>query len=309
MTNPTNPPAQHDSQFSLADAPGGDLNWDELFPPEQGVPAPTTVQQGTQEAPTAPAPEGQPPAQPTATPPTQDFFLRTKSTVYKTAEDAAQGVEHKDAIIEQLRQRYILERGVDPITNQPVQRAPEQPVSYTQDRNRYFRDLVEAAQKNDPERYFEAQQKLVLDILAPYAPSMSQLARNQALESVAAEIKDFREFSGGEGYKKVLEETPVLRQAIEQAEQNPAYQGQLTELYRLAYWTAQGRRLPELLKAQQQPSQPAAAVRPTAQPSSIPPSSTPSGSAPDMSTSEGRKAIMKDMESRGIDKMAWQGVL
>lgn len=278
--------------------PVEDLNWAELFPTDPGARVPALPASAT-------PPATPPPTQPVAPPPvvTSEFLKTTTGTVYKSADEAIKGIEHKDTLIEQLRQRYIFERGIDPITNQPVQSTPQAPVPYTQDPNRYFKDLVGAVQKNDSTAYLNTQQQLILDTLGPIAPLITSMAKAQAADSVTVELKDFREFSATDNYRKVMDELPDLKQAIALAESDYRFHNRLPELYKIAYWTAQGRRMPELLRAQP-PAAPTQPARPTTSPSTLTPPSAPA-TQPDMSTAEGRKAIIAAAEARGVDRLVW----
>jgi hypothetical protein len=277
---------------------GGEISWDELFPPEQGTQVATT-QQGTQTQQTQA--QGTQTTDAAAATPVQEFLKTKTGTVYKTADDAIRGVEHKDTVIADLRQRMILATGIDPLTQQPVlQQQNVGPRSYMQDPSgkSFYNDLVAAAQKNDAQGVYNAQTKLVYDALAPLAPVLGQLARNQAVESLQGEIADIREFVSGTNYQKALDETPSLKAAIQQAELDSQHYGRLPELYKVAYRVSQGMRLPEILKAQ--PAAPASqTVRPTATQTTLPPSDQ-QGVRPDMRTSAGRKEIQRQMEARGI---------
>src|SRR5690348_16003975 len=131
MPEPVTPPAAPAAAPPSAPAttPVEDINWAELFPTDPGARVPTQPATAT---PPATPPAAQPPVTP---PPTPEFLKTSTGTVYKSADEAIKGIEHKDTLIEQLRQRYILERGIDPITNQPVQPASQAPAPYTQDPN------------------------------------------------------------------------------------------------------------------------------------------------------------------------------
>ena len=276
---------------------GGALTWDELFPPGAETP-------GSQGA-TTPQGGNQPTQTPAATQTAAQtnaaaFELKTKTgTVYKSAEDAIKGIEHKDALIEQLRQRYILERGIDPVTGQQVQlQSTAQTVNYMQDRKRYVEDLTQAAQKNDSDAIWQAQTKLVSDMLAPLAPVMSSFAKQQAIETLSGEIKDIREFVGGDDYKKALEDTPDLRDAIARAENDYQHHQRLSGLYKVAYRVSQGIRLPEILRAQPQQAN-AQPVRTTTATQTLPPPQQSSTQAALHGTREQRKELIARFEAQG----------
>jgi hypothetical protein len=168
----------------------------------------------------------------------------------------------------------------------------------------YFQDLVNAVDKNDPSAYYNAQAKLVQDLLAPLAPTIAEVARDRAVQAASTDIKDIGTFLQSDEYRNTLQATPSLQNAIQTAESDMRMYNQLPELYRLAYWTSQGRRLPDLLKAAQQP-QPTQApqARPLTQPqTSVPPAPAPRA---DLTTPQGRKALQAQLESQGIDKFTW----
>jgi hypothetical protein len=71
-------------------------------------------------------------------------------------------------------------------------------------------------------------------------------------------------------------------------------------LYKVAYFAARGRQLPELLKQAQAPApQPPQQARPTLQASATTPPMQ-QATAPDIRTPEGRKALIAQMEQNGI---------
>ena len=91
--------------INTSDAPGGDYSLDDIFgdnssTPTTDVPTPTET----------PAPLATTPAEP---------VIKTKTgTVYKTLGDAVEGIEHKDALIAQLRDQVKKNTGADPLTSQ-----------------------------------------------------------------------------------------------------------------------------------------------------------------------------------------------
>lgn len=223
-------------------------------------------------------------------------FLRTASgTIYKSAEDAAKGVEHKDQLIAKLRQEAIDRTGIDPVTGQPVQRQVAPPKNYTQDSKRFVDDLSKAAQSNNPEEYTRIQQQFVQDVMAPYAPVLATLARTQAVESVSASRPEFRQFLGSEDYNQTLERFPLLKGAIAQSEGNPAASEQLAQFYQMTFELAQKK--PEVVRTPAVQSTP----RPTVSSVSLP--SLPANgaaAAPDMGTVEGRKSLIEAQERAGV---------
>lgn len=296
-----------------------DMLLDDLFPNPEVTPQAATTQ------PTA-APQPQPPAQPQATTPeptTQtttppdSFFLKTPTgTVYKTKEEAERGYAEKDRVIEKLRQDYIRDHGVDPITGKPAsisvvtQQQPQQPQSYAQS-DQFFDDLYKAVERSDKAAYRNTLGKFVAEIagsvtqqvLAPLQPLVSEFSRNSATSRVAQEISNFANFTQTPEYKAVLDEFPSLKQAITAAEENPGYAAQLPEYYKMAYRAAYGKAVPEMVRTattQTQTPQAQPAIRPTSQGSSHPVSAQ-GPNAPteqNIATSDGRKAIMAAFEAK-----------
>lgn len=279
----------------------GESSWDDFFPPDaQPAAGSQQTDNGSKGDQPSSAPAAAQPAAPAPSSIPAAFELRTKTgTVYKSLEETAKGIEHKDALIEQFIQREILRTGVHPITGQPVQlTSVQQPQSYMQDPKRYYQDLVSAAQKSDPDAVWKTQTQLIFDALAPYAPVMANLAKQQAIDTLSAEIKDFREFYNGEDYKKALAETPDLKDAIERAEVDNAHHQRLPGLYKVAYRVSQGLRLPEILKAQPQAA-PAAQVRGTTAPATLTPAQP--GVQPALyGNKAGRQALIAQMEASGV---------
>lgn len=290
----------------LQQAPAGldDATFDSLFPAEPASVTVAPAQQATAQPGTQPA-QVQQTQQPAATTqPTQDFFLKGNTSVYKTLEEATKGVNEKDAFIEQLRQRYALTTGIDPITGQPVgQATQQQQQDYVQNPTKYLEDLYTAAKGGRPEDYRDVQSKFIFDAVKPLQPLLQKVARDQAASEAGAEIKGMNEFLSSPVYHKALDSNPELKQAISVGEQDYRFHSRLPGLYKLAYLTAQGMQLPELLKAQaaqsQTTAQPTQPVRTTVQPTTTSRSTTQTAQ-PSFKTVEGIKAIIADAEARGV---------
>lgn len=283
-------------QLNDSPAPLDDATFDSLFPTD-GSGATPAAQPQSAPAGTTPAATAQPPApvaQPTDTP-----YLQGTKSIYKTPEAAVEGINQKDALIDQLRQRYALTTGIDPITNQPIQAQPvPQGTNYYEDPQKYLTDLYDAA-KAGPNQYRDVQAKFLMDTLSPIAPAITKLARDQALETLKSEIPDAPAFIGTPVYQKALEQNPELKNAITTAESDFRFHSRLPGLYKIAYYTGQGTQLPELLKAQAQaqPQNQPAPVRPTMQPStSSPPTQT---ARPSLRTIDGIRAVIQEAEARG----------
>src|SRR5882762_2477743 len=123
----------------LSDAPGGDLSLDDIFGDD------------SQQTTTAVSTE----SQTTSTNESEPFLKTATGTVYKSVEDAVKGVEHKDALIAQLRQELSDKTGRDPLKRETVTNGG--PKNYLEDKDTYFKDLSSAVEAKDPEKYMEVQ--------------------------------------------------------------------------------------------------------------------------------------------------------
>jgi hypothetical protein len=264
-----------------------DLNLDEVFGnPENPV---RVVQ------PEVPA-QHQEVAQPSQ--PAEPFLKTRTGTVYKNAEDAANGIEHKDTLIAKLRQEAIERSGFDPLTGQPVVKAAEPIKSYAQDGKRFVEDLAKAAQTNDPNEYTRVQAQLINDVLAPYAPVLASLAKNQAVESVSARNPEIKNFLSSDDYKQTLTQFPLLRDAITASEGNPQAQSNLEQFYEMSFKLAAASKVPEVVRAEAQSTQ-----RPTISSSTLPAVSSSAvshTSMPSLNSPEGRRALIDQQERAGV---------
>ena len=282
-------------QLNNSPAPLDDATFDSLFPTDGNGSAPQAPAVPAGTTPAAPAQPTAPVVQPSDAP-----YLQGRSSVYKTPEAAVEGINAKDALIDTLRQRYALTTGIDPITNQPIQAAPiqQQQDNYYEDPQRYLTDLYAAA-KAGPQQYRDVLAKFMMDTLAPIAPAITRMAREQALDTLKTEIPDAPAFIGTPVYQKALDQNPELKNAISTAEGDFRFHSRLPGLYKIAYLTGQGTQLPELLRANAtaQPQTPPAAPRPTMQNATpAPPTQT---ARPNLKTIEGIRAVIADAEARG----------
>lgn len=238
----------------------------------------------------------------TQTATTSEPYLKGSKSVYKTAEAAIEGMNHKDALIEQLRTRYALTTGIDPITGQPVT-APQQQVSnsYTDNPQKYLEDLYGAAQKG-PDAYAQVQGKFIDDKLKPLAPLIENLVETQAIQIASKDNPEISKFANSDTFAKVMDANEDLKMAIVNSKADSRFHSRLPHLYKLAYLAGQGMQLPDLLKAQASTSTPQTQtqtqVRTTVQPTT--PSPARATVAPNFRTHEGIKSIVADMEARGF---------
>lgn len=285
-------------KVNLSDAPAGldDSTFDSLFPAE---PAPFAANAPKQE----PTPASTVTSEPASSAQSHEPFMKGSKSIYNTHEAAVEGINQKDALIEQLRQRYALTTGIDPITGQPVAASSQpqpQGVDYYQSPDTYLKDAYDAIQKGNTAQYRDVQAKFMLDTLKPLQPVLQRAAREQAVETVSKEIPDAANFIGKPQYEQTLESVPDLRDAIRTAEADYRFHSRLPGLYKIAYLAGQGRQLPEILQAQAAsqpknlPAQPRTTLQPTTQ-------SMPQQTArPTFKTLEGIKATIADAEARGL---------
>jgi|SwirhisoilCB2_FD_contig_41_15778550_length_1930_multi_4_in_0_out_0_1 hypothetical protein len=295
--NPTEPLANASSTSWLDNAPGGDIPFDQLFgtAPEASF---SSANPPTEPQATTPA---EPPA---TTPSAPEFVLKTRTgTVYKTIEDAARGVEEKDTLIQQLRDKLKTVTGSDPL------RAPEpvaQPRSYLSDPTRFADDLAGAAKTGDAAKYRDTLVGLMEEYFGPAKPLISEFARSRATEAARAEYKDFDTFRSSENFNKTLERNPSLAYAIKVAEENIGFSHQLPELYRLVYESDLARRMPELVQAANKPqatAAPTTTTRPVLNTSSLTPAApvTQRNEQELLRTSEGRKELLARFKAQGLE--------
>jgi hypothetical protein len=292
----------------LQNAPAGldDATFDSLFPSN---PPPIVTQPPQQ---TAPKPDGnqappatqQTPPPAAQQPPASEPFIKANSSVYKTAEDAVKGINEKDALIDQLRTRYALTTGIDPVTGKPlVPQGQVAELDYTQNPKQYLEDLYAAASKNDPAAYAGVQQKLVMDTLKPVQPIIAQTVKAQAIQAVSSENPEVGKFVSSAALQTTLEANPDLKTAITTAENDSRFYSRLPGLYKLAYFANQGMQLPELLKAKNPPpansqtTQPAQ-VRTTTPQTTLAPGQV--AARPSFNTIAGIKATIAEMEGKGV---------
>lgn len=297
----------------LADAPGGDIDLDQLFPNPEN---PAAQQQ-------AQAPQQQAAQQPAAEP-----FLRAETgTVYATREDAVKGVTEKDRVIAELRQKIAERDGVDPLRKGTQTQAPQaatQPKGYLEEPEKFYDDLASAAASSDKRRYFQATDRLVEEklsqLLGPLAPLMNEVAHEKALREADKRAQGSREYVGGEDYQALIEQFPILQDAIKLSESNPVLgAAQLDQLYALATLASQGRKASEIARQalQQVPQVPATTAQPQPRSTLQASSSTPGQPVPVVNmrnsdqllrTHEGRQAIIDRFNQGGIDRTTLESV-
>lgn len=298
--------------------PAGDLSFDDLFPTDD-IGAGVNNAQRPQPVETQPTePESTPQAEPpqAQTPVASRFNLKTSTgTVYETEDAAIRGIEEKDRAIADLRSKVIALSGIDPLNRKAVQ--PESQTrneSYLQNPTRYAEDLTEAAKGQKYDKYLQSQARLIDEVVSQryghLLPTIEKIGRQEAVEDLASEVPAFREFYGSDAYKETLDRHPTLRDAIKTAESNPAMQKEyLPDLYRLTWESSVAR------KTSERPS--GGSSTPTTPTNSTParmpmtPQSRPSLQVPDagrqqsqvqpgMTSSAGRKALIADLEAKGI---------
>lgn len=298
MPEPTNP----NSGVDLSTAPGADINFDDLFPVEA---------ESLVVAPPQAAPGTNPPAAAPQAPQGNEFFLQGNTSRYKTAEEAIKGLDTKDAMIDNYR-NFLKTKGINPDTLEAVQpepqapSTPQSPYKYLNNEQKLYEDLARQA-RTDPAAWGrtlrEYNQEVLSAQVAPILPLLTEVSRQRAVRQVSQEATDFPTFIGSPAYSETLNKVPILKQAIENAENNFNMADSLPQLYQLAYMVGQNFRKPEPVAAPAAPAPVAATPQHPARPTTTSPSyMTPPqpGAPPDMRTSAGRKALIQDMEARGI---------
>lgn len=306
-TTSWNPPTGDDDFDSLFQRPG--IDGESITNSNVISAEPTTPP--VEPAPQAPAPAPEP----------AKFELKTSTgTVYKTIEDTVKGIETKDRTIDQLRSMLAAVTGEDPLSKSGIKpgqtTAPSKPVSYLQDDVRFAQDLTQAAEvgqkTNDWKAYRNTLGQLMYEVVqsavGPYIPVVQKVGRQEALESVARDIPEFRNFYGTKEYQEVLEKRPKLASYIQTLEGNPTMQEDLAEQFRDVWNEHQVKKLAELAAHPAPVSQNPTPRMP------IPVSRTPDfkhepndgmrrqapAAKPSLATPEGRKAIIEELERRGL---------
>jgi hypothetical protein len=259
--------------FDFTDAPGGDTNLDDIFVnPEVNTGEGTSTEE-----------------QQTGTP-SEPFLKTATGTVYKTADDAVKGIEHKDAYIADLRRKLAEAEQAKP--TQKTETAPTDE-SYTANPDKYFKDMSSAKTR---EEALGIQRKFIEEQLSPYAPVIAGMAKSRAVEDLSRDIPTIRDFIGSEDYNTTLDKYPLLKQSIQMAEGNPQLAGNLAQLYRMAFTSSAGENLSRAVPATREVVE----ARPTVSSTTTPPPATSRGPAPSMGTSDGRKATMQELEQKGV---------
>jgi hypothetical protein len=275
---PVTPP-----EFNFNDAPSGEFSLDDIFAPDNNsAPQNTTVTPPTD---TAPVAEPEP-------------LLKTSTgTVYKTVDDAVAGIEHKDALIAQLRQQVQEATNVDPLKKKPETVDPAL-ISYVDNPKQYFEDIKSAKSEAD---LLKVQGRFVDERLAPYAPIIASVVKSQAIEGLEREVPKIREFLSSDAYKQTLEAFPLLKTSIGISEQYPERSGDLAQLYLMAVQASAGRALPKVVSpgGSTTPVQ----TRPTVTSSPATPPPTTVTALPSFGSKEGRKAIIEQQEANGVGNL------
>lgn len=304
-------PGANGARLDLSNAPGGDLEWDSLFPnPELAAQQPQ-VAQGTNQQPSSQTPQNSGP------------FLKAGDTVYNTADDAIQGTVHKDQLIARYR-NFLTEQGIDPNTMQSAAR-PNQPQVQPQVQQQpatsqyklygnpdFFEQVAKAAATGDKVAYErimssharEAAQVALEEQLAPWRSTLAETNRFRAIRQATSEVPEFQKFIEGPGYKKVLDSFPLYKEMVQIGENDPVAAQRLPEVYKSMYLIYQGMNQPQAGNVQATPQNtPTVRSQPTLQPSSLTPPapsqstqgwSQPSSSLLQRGTNDARKALIED---------------
>lgn len=248
----------------------------------------------------------------------QAFELKTRTgTVYKSMEDAVNGIEVKDTLIGQLRQFAIERTGVDPITGQSIGQPRQQvqpqakPEGYLNNSEQYFKDLYDAYSSNDPKKYFSTQQKLIEEKfqaeVAPFASMLLDQAKLGAVQRVSQDVPDFNKFHNSTSYKETLQKFPSLANAVAVSESNAQFAHQLPDLYKMVHQLHQAATLPDLIKQQQSAATPPLQPRPTLTSSQVtPPQMAQVPRNANLTDAQTRKAVIDAFEGSGKADQQWR---
>jgi hypothetical protein len=240
-------PGSNTGHVDLSNAPAADKDWDSLFPnPELPASQPQVANPGTtpQQQPQAPQPD-----QP---------FLRAGDTVYNTAEDAANGVAHKDAVIAKYR-NFLAQNGLDPnaLLKDEFQRTPQaspQPQPPQDSKYKYignpdfFEQVSQAATSRDKVQYEklmtaharEVAQAAIQEMIDPWRATLAETNRTKAIRQATTEVPSFGNFIDGPGYKKVMDSFPLYKEMVQIGENDPVAAQRLPEVYKSMYLIYQG---------------------------------------------------------------------
>jgi hypothetical protein len=222
--------------------PDGGLTLDELFP------NPETAPQGQNSNAQVSVQQTQP-----------EYFLKTGTTSYKSLEEAVRGTEEKDRTVERLKAELAQLKQQAPV-------APATTLPAEDYRKTMFKRLAEAAQKGDETGYMDVLAEFQSATLAQFAPALTGVYEEQAINKVESEAKDFRQWLHSPDYTRTLEQFPRLADAIRASKSDPRLAGQLEEFYRLAYRAYAAEHVNELQAQAARSSAPAPTpTRPTLQ--------------------------------------------
>lgn len=280
-------PGANGTRIDMSNAPGSDLDWDSLFPNPE-----LAAQQPQAATGTNPQQVAQQPQAP---------FLKAGNTVYNTAEDAINGVTHKDAEIERLR-GFLKENGVNPNTLQRANAQQPQAVQQTQSepQQSFFDRVADAATRRDKVAYESAIREFINSTIEPWRPTLAEMNRFKAYQQVSRELPGFKEFYEGGQYNETLDKNPLLKDMNQIGENDPMAAQRLPDVYRLAYYNYKGT---QPVQTTTQAIPPTVRSNPTLQPSALtPPAPTPntqgwsqpSHSLTQRGTNEARKALIED---------------
>lgn len=236
-------PGYNSGHVDLSKAPGADQDWDSLFPnPEAQTALQPQAAQGTTPQQTPQATQTQP-------------FLKAGDTVYNTAEDAANGLAHKDAIVAKYRE-FLAQNGYDPNAllkdefqqvrpQVQTQQEPAKQSPYKHYGNpNFFDEVAAAASARDRAKYTqlmgEFAQEAIAANLDPWRATLAETNRFRAIRQASAEVPAFREFIDGPGYKKVIDSFPLYKEMVQIGENDPVAAQRLPEVYKSMYLIYQG---------------------------------------------------------------------
>jgi hypothetical protein len=125
--------------------------------------------------------------------------------------------------------------------------------NYLNNAESYAKDLTDAANVGDWERYRNIQAQLVVETTQAISAEAAQAERGKqaALDAMEQDHTGFQKFYASEAYSAALDSHPKLKEAINLAEQNASLSESLPSLYPVVLDVAVARS-----SRQQQPSRP-----------------------------------------------------
>jgi hypothetical protein len=247
-------------RIDLSQAPAADMDWDQLFPNPELQHQSAQPQAGSNG--TAPQPELQANQ--------NSPFLKAGDSVYNTAEDAINGVIHKDQEIAKMR-NFLKTNGVDPNTLQTTAAQPQVVSQSKPDNQRFFDRIADAATRRDKDGYENAMKDFFNTLVDPWRPTLAEMNRFKAYQQVSRELPGFKDYYENGGYQETLNKNVLFKDMNQIGEQDPNAAQRLPDLYRSAYFYYKGITPSQGQVTSAPQNTPTVRSQPTLQPSALTP--------------------------------------